>query len=115
MSNKKYQPHFIMLSHEKMLHCCRICGAYCDDFFPWGENGYLPSYEYCQCCDVEFGVQDFYEDEAFEYRVAWLKKGGHWAQKNDCPQNWDIREQLENIMPAENAKQLLEKYCPYTS
>ncbi|MDR1291215.1 MAG: hypothetical protein LBK06_08440, partial [Planctomycetaceae bacterium] len=69
-----------------------------------------PTYDYCICCHVEFGVDDYYEDTLVEYRIQWLKKGAKWAEKKLCPPNWNLKEQLENIMSSEEAEQLLEHY-----
>jgi hypothetical protein len=99
-----------MLTKDKLLHCCRICGLYYDDYYPWGDDGDLPSYDICLCCNVEFGVDDYYEDTITEYRIKWLKNGAKWAEENYRPSNWNLKKQLENIMSTEEIEQLLIKY-----
>jgi hypothetical protein len=99
-----------MLTKDKLLHCCRICGLYYNDYYPWEEDGTCPTYDFCHCCNVEFGVADYCEESIIKYRVQWLKKGAKWAEKKLCPLNWDIKEQLENIMSSEEVEQLLEQY-----
>lgn len=75
---------------------CRICGF---DLLepPWGPDGTTPSYEYCPCCNVEFGYQDATVVGARRYRYGWIEAGAEWGRTGDRPQGWDLAEQLEKI------------------
>jgi len=77
-------------------HFCRICGLYNDDF-PWGIDGKTPSYEFCSCCGVEFGNEDYTIESVRKYRLNWGKNGFKWFRPNEKPQDWDIGGQLKNI------------------
>lgn len=48
-------------------HFCRICGLYSEDK-PWGEDGNCPTYEFCLCCGVEFGYEDYTVESVINYR-----------------------------------------------
>jgi hypothetical protein len=101
-----------MLTKDKLLHCCRICGLYYDDYYPWGDDGDLPSFDICLCCGAEFGFNDYSEDEKIKYRIKWLrnmKNGGKWDEEEYRPKDWDIKEQLENIVSSEEIEQLFEQ------
>jgi hypothetical protein len=101
------------MTKKEILHCCRICGLYYDDYYPWEEDGMTPTYDICHCCGAEFGVEDFYENGKIEYRVQWLKNiknKNKWYFEEYRPHDWDIKEQLENIMSSEEVEQLLEQY-----
>jgi rubredoxin len=37
---------------------CRVCGLIYDKFYPWGEDGEVPSHDICDCCGTEFGYDD---------------------------------------------------------
>ncbi len=39
------------------LHCCRVCGLD-HEYFIWGSEGHLPTFDICECCGVEFGYGD---------------------------------------------------------
>jgi hypothetical protein len=102
-----------MLTKDKLLHCCRICGLYYDDYYPWEEDGMSPTYDFCRCCNAEFGVEDYREESIIEYRVQWLKNiknKNKWYREEYRPQDWNIKEQLENIMSSEEVERLLEQY-----
>jgi hypothetical protein len=77
-------------------HHCRICGLYLDPA-PWGDDGRCPSYEYCPCCNVEFGNQDYTPISARRYREKWMTYGARWFEPGEKPKNWDLNEQLKNI------------------
>ena len=75
---------------------CRICGLY-NETPPWGLSGEIPNYEYCPCCGVEFGNQDYTLESIRRYRSGWLKKGALWDEPKEKPEGWDLNQQMENI------------------
>jgi len=77
-------------------HHCRVCGLYIDTP-PWGEDGNCPTYEYCPCCNVEFGYQDYTMESTKRYREKWIKEGANWFESKEKPEKWDMEEQFKNI------------------
>ncbi len=71
---------------------CPICG------FPWDEQEDIEevksSFAICDCCGCEYGY-----DDTSTYREKWLAKGSPWFAKKARPQDWNLEEQLKNIMP----------------
>lgn len=78
------------------MHACRVCG-FCNETPPWGLTGKIPTYEYCPCCGVEFGNQDYTLESIRMFRDAWLNKGGVWDEPKERPQDWDLHKQMRNI------------------
>ena len=83
--------------HNKELQCCRICGLFYPDFFPWGEAGKDPSHDICDCCGIEFGYEDSTVDSCRVNRKAWIEKGADWFNPEYRPKTWDLKTQLKNI------------------
>ena len=80
-------------------HNCRVCGLYLGpDYLPWGEDGNCPTYDYCPCCGVEFGYQDYTIESIKQYREEWISKGANWSEPKIKPENWDKEEQFKNIL-----------------
>ena len=48
-------------------HACRVCGL-CYEDQQWGVDGASPTYEFCDCCGVEFGYDDSTVLEFLEHR-----------------------------------------------
>ncbi len=85
------------MTNKNDLLACRVCGLIVEDYYPWGENGDLASFDICGCCGAEFGYDDFEKDDVLAYRKEWLEKGGDWRFKNEKPENWNREEQMKNI------------------
>lgn len=77
-------------------HYCRVCGCFNEDK-PWGDEGIYPTYDFCPCCGVEFGHEDFTLESTKEYRHAWIKNGCQWFKIKLKPNNWDCEQQMQNI------------------
>jgi hypothetical protein len=77
-------------------HICRVCG-YFNETAPWGLSGQIPTYEFCPCCGVEFGNQDYTRESTREYRDTWLAKGALWDEPKERPADWDLNQQLRNV------------------
>ena len=77
---------------------CRICGLLLD-FPPWGTDCNTPTFDFCPCCGVEFGVEDSSYEGAKQYRLEWLRHGAKWTEPNLMPNDWDVAEQLELVLP----------------
>ena len=57
------------------LTACRVCGyVAADDYFPWGEDGTLSLFEFCECCEVEHGYGDCLPIGVRRWREKWLAK-----------------------------------------
>ena len=84
----------LMLNNSQCY--CRICGLLCDTN-QWGNEEELPSYDICDCCGVEFGYEDYTLDSIRKYRNNWLKNGAKWFNPKAKPDNWSLREQMNNI------------------
>lgn len=88
----------MLTEHEK--HCCRACGLHYPDYLPYGEDGRCPTYDYCDCCGVEFGYQDCQPSAARRYRQEWIAHGALWDNPAARPPEWDLAAQLAGL-PAE--------------
>ena len=77
-------------------HNCRVCGLYIEDK-PWGEDGRCPTYEFCPCCGVEFGYQDYSLESIREFRKNWLEKDARWDDPKSKPSNWNLEKQMQDI------------------
>jgi hypothetical protein len=67
--------------------CCRVCG-YESETLHWGVDGKCPDYDFCACCGVEHGYQDFYLAGARIYSEKWIQSGAKWDEKKLKPGNW---------------------------
>lgn len=77
---------------------CRVCGwEFTMENAPWFDNE-TPSHEICPCCGVQFG----YEDDTYlgivAYRSQWISQGAKWFTIGLMPKNWNLDEQLQNIV-----------------
>jgi len=85
------------------IHACRVCGLIEEDVLPWGDDGETPSFDFCSCCGVEFGNGDQDDVAAENWRQEWLRAGATWAKPAAKPADWNVVEQLENVMPKTEA------------
>ena len=79
---------------------CRVCGFQYDDYYPWGENGQLPTYDICDCCGAEFGYDDDIGacgEPIQTYRSKWINGGAKFFRPSERPENWNLEDQLKNI------------------
>ena len=77
-----------------MATFCRVCG-YEPEEAPWGESGEVPTYQYCPCCNTQFGVTDTQFEQILAERKDWLEAGMPWRSKRyPRPEDWDPLEQL---------------------
>ena len=74
---------------------CPICG------FPFGqpleEHEVRKSYDICECCGCEYGV-----DDTPSYRTQWLASGAPWFHVSSRPGDWDLQAQLQHAIPEWN-------------
>lgn len=76
---------------------CRVCG-YNREFDAWGGDDNLNfSYEICDCCGAEAGVEDFNPVVTRKYRQKWLESGYKWFSPSYKPDNWSLEKQMEQI------------------
>lgn len=76
-------------------YICRTCGL--EYQTPTWEDEGSASYDICNCCEVEFGIQDNTYKGVLEYRKKWLDSGALWADSKMKPKEWDLEKQLKNI------------------
>ena len=55
-----------------MLNTCRVCGHTEQNYFPWGIDGKIPSFDICECYNVEFGYEDCQLSSLYRYSQKWL-------------------------------------------
>lgn len=85
--------------HNDPTNFCRVCGL--KQHVPqYGETGDCPTYEFCDCCGVEFGYQDTAIESAKVFREQWLAAGYRWHVPEIKPNNWDVHEQLLQVPEA---------------
>ncbi|RYG64739.1 hypothetical protein EON80_18670 [bacterium] len=84
------------------LNLCRVCGLELD-FAPWGEDGDTPSYDFCPCCDTEFGFEDSSYEAVKSQRAQWLQGGANWNEPQEKPQDWDLADQLNAVIHERSA------------
>lgn len=82
--------------HNIDQHLCRVCGLYHPEE-PWGSNGDAPSFNFCECCGVEFGYGDCTAEAASNWRKRWLSAGAQWAYPKFRTQDWSLERQLSAI------------------
>jgi len=84
--------------NELKRFSCPVCG-YPDLTEPPRRVGGGGSYEFCPCCDFEFGVTD--EDLGIsdeEWRKKWVSEGMRWHSRSRQPPNdWNPVEQLHRL------------------
>lgn len=92
----KLQTWSISMPNNK-LTTCKVCGFYYKDYYPWGEFGDCPTFDFCVCCGTEFGYQDATPAAAKKKRDEWIHAGAKWNSPEHQPNNWNLQQQLENI------------------
>jgi hypothetical protein len=75
---------------------CRVC-AWRNVVPPWGADGRSPTYDFCPCCGVEFGYQDFSAVGARRFREDWIARGAAWATPAARPASWSLDLQLRQV------------------
>lgn len=85
-----------LLECDKPLQRCRVCG-FLQSNFPWGEDGIEPTYEFCSCCGVVFGVEDTTLPDIRIYRGNWISNGYQWNDIDKKSDAWDVDEQMLDI------------------
>jgi hypothetical protein len=78
------------------LFQCRVCG-WPDPDPPWGNDGATPSFNFCDCCGVEFGYGDATRIAVQRYRAGWLAAGGKWHRAGTEPAGWNTQEQIARV------------------
>jgi hypothetical protein len=84
------------MASKLSILACRICGKIQSEP-PWGEDGKCPTYDYCDCCGVEFGYQDCTPAAARSFRKQWISTGAKWRVPEKEPTNWSLPRQMEKI------------------
>lgn len=75
---------------------CRVCGL--EQAAPqYGPDGQEPSFDFCDCCGVEFGYGDMTLKGIQNHRNAWRAEGWNWHDPSKKPKTWSIEEQLKQV------------------
>lgn len=77
---------------------CRVCG-WPQEVAQHGSDGASPSFDFCDCCGVEFGYGDVTLVGIINHRQTWVKAGCPWQNPQAKPASWDLNEQLTNVKP----------------
>lgn len=67
------------------------------DDWPWGPDGVDPTFNFCDCCGVEFGYQDATLSACRQSRRRWIEAGTTWADASTRPEGWSARAQLAGL------------------
>lgn len=92
------------------MHICTICGYKGLKMEPYGK--YYPSGEVCSCCGFQFGEDDDKGISHNGWRESWIKKGCPFWYSPDCPENWDVEEQLKEIGVTYKKSNVIKNSCP---
>jgi len=84
------------MPNKRVTAFCGVCGYEPKDP-PYGPSGRDPSFDYCECCGVEFCYQEATVKAARGFRENWLRQGAEWDEPTEKPDNWQIEAQLTNI------------------
>ena len=74
---------------------CAVCGLWLPFDNQRLDDG---AYSFCPCCDIEFCVDDATYESTLKARRDWLQNGAEWADSEEKPENWDLVEQLSNVI-----------------
>lgn len=104
--NSQLSRYFFNPMYEQ-LNMCRVCGYNYKNYFPWGENGNSPTYDFCDCCGVEFGYGDYTIIAIKNWRQKWIRNGMIWDRAKDeksilyqsPPKDYNPTEQLKSLPP----------------
>ncbi len=80
---------------SKNKYMCPVCGFKGLKEEPYNRQN-LPSHEICPCCGFEFGFDDVASQDAFSQN--WIKNGANWFMPKLKPINWNLNEQLSNLV-----------------
>jgi len=74
---------------EDLPSLCFVCGydyqSMPADDWPWGPDGVDPTFNFCDCCGVEFGYQDATLSACRQSRRRWIEAGTTWADTAMSP------------------------------
>lgn len=82
--------------HSEPTYNCRVCGLKQTEP-QYGIDGISPSFDYCDCCGVEFGYGDTTPKAAKLNREKWLNTGAIWRDPSKKPDGWDVEVQLAQV------------------
>jgi hypothetical protein len=75
---------------------CRVCGLIQEEP-PWGADGRNPTFDFCDCCGVEFGYAHATAEAARRFRAQWESRGRPWFKLKRRPADWSPEDQLTNV------------------
>ncbi len=75
---------------------CRVCGYRLSEK-PWGEDQKSPTFEYCDCCGIQFGYHDCLLEAIRKHRLNWIENGALWSEPSEKSEGWNLEDQLKQI------------------
>jgi hypothetical protein len=101
----------------EMQVLCPVCG------YPGLKEEPVASFEICDCCGTEFGVDDGglagkeLDDYHTALRAAWALKPSSWFNEEARPANWSLLKQLgaiklRPVRQVRDCLRLIEKLAP---
>lgn len=84
--------------HSDHIFRCRVCG-WRNMEPPWGIDGKSPSFDFCECCGIEFGHGDNNLEAVRASRARWVDGGAKWYESKMKPAAWSLQEQLKKVLP----------------
>lgn len=76
---------------------CRVCGLN-QNYIHWDVDKQLPpTYDFCDCCNAQFGYNDSNNIAISIYRKRWIDSGAEWSNRTRRMEEWNLKEQLKNI------------------
>ncbi|HEY2172355.1 MAG TPA: hypothetical protein VGH85_00930 [Mycobacteriales bacterium] len=85
---------------DRMEILCPICGSPDQIAEPRSPTSGGASFEYCPCCEFQFGYQD--DDQGFSYsewRGRWISQGMRYGAEGDRPPSeWNPTTQLLSVL-----------------
>lgn len=80
------------------MYICKVCGYNKLEYPQYLENG-EPNFTICDCCGFEAGFDDLDQGMSIEeYRKKWVEEGAKWFIPEKKPAEWNLEEQLRNII-----------------
>lgn len=76
---------------------CRVCGLDMGVDAWGGDENLSFTYDICDCCGAEAGVDDFSREVVQRYRREWMKNGCPWFFPSSKPDGWNVEEQFTHI------------------
>ena len=82
---------------EEKIWPCRVCGLDMGSHAWGGDENLSFTYEICDCCGAEAGLNDIDIDAVKRYRKKWIEDGCPWFFAAVKPDGWNLEKQMCQI------------------